>query len=77
MLSDGGAGGHQTDSLPGCLGFDLRYDDISAGEILGLTPTLSCMWENKAGLYIQSTERHDNMQKPVVSNFSFFRFEDQ
>lgn len=42
VLSDGGAGGHQTDPLPGRLGFDLRYDDVSAGEILVLTPTLSC-----------------------------------
>lgn len=43
MLSDGGAGGHQTDPLPGGLGLDLRYNDVSAGEILGLTPTLSCV----------------------------------
>lgn len=42
VLSDGGAGGHQTDPLPGRLGFDLRYDDVSAGEILVLTPALSC-----------------------------------
>ena len=47
VLSDRRAGGNQTDSLPGCLGFDLRYDDISAREIFGLTPALSCEREAK------------------------------
>lgn len=41
VLPDRGAGWYQTNSLPGRLGFDLRYDDISSGEILGLTPALS------------------------------------
>ena len=41
VLSDRGASGHQTDSLPGRLGFDLGYDDVRAREILQLTPTLS------------------------------------
>lgn len=48
VRSDRGAGGHQADSLPRCLGFDLRYDDVSTGKVLGLTPTLSCVCEDKA-----------------------------
>lgn len=48
MLPDGGASRHQTDSLPGRLGLDLRDDDVSAGEILGLTPALPCVSEDKA-----------------------------
>lgn len=41
VRSDGGASRHQADSLPGRLGFDLRYDDVSSGEILSLTSALS------------------------------------
>ncbi len=48
VLSDRGAGGHKANSLPGCLGFDLRNNDVSAGKILVLTPTFSCVWEDKA-----------------------------
>lgn len=43
VLPDWGAGGHQTHSLPGCLGFDLRYDDVSTGKIFGLASALSCV----------------------------------
>lgn len=45
VLPDWGAGGHQTHSLPGCLGFDLRYDDVSTGKIFGLASALSCVWD--------------------------------
>lgn len=43
VLSDRGARRHQTDSLSGCLGFDLRHNDVGSREILGLTSTLSCV----------------------------------
>lgn len=48
VLSDRGARWHQTDSLSRCLGFDLRHNDVGSREIFGLTPTLSCMWKDKA-----------------------------
>lgn len=42
VLPDWGAGGHETHSLLGRLGFDLRKDDVSTGEIFGLASALSC-----------------------------------
>lgn len=71
MLSDGGASGHQTDSLPGCLGFDLRYDDVSTREIPVLTSTLSCVRENRVielmhrlySIVSAKVWRNNNMQK--------------
>lgn len=48
MLSDWGSGGHQTDSLSGRLGFDLRYDDFSAGKIFGLSSSFSYEPEEKS-----------------------------
>lgn len=42
VLSHWGTGGHQSNSFPDCLGFDLRHNDVSAREILRLTPALPC-----------------------------------
>lgn len=48
VLPDWRPGRHQADSFPGRLGFDLRYDDVSTGEILGLTSTLSYEREERS-----------------------------
>ena len=57
MLSDRRAGGHQADSLPGRLGFDLGYDDVSTREILRLSSTFSCEREDKVRYYTEQAEQ--------------------
>lgn len=50
VLPHRGASWHETNSLPGRLSFDLRYDDVSPGEILGLTPTFSLVSNRNNGI---------------------------